>query len=274
LLLQAKNLHEEWLGGAKTGMELLQRRAAMISTTPLGNGGEMSVMAKRVDGRTHVTLVAWVDVAGRVGRIGEIDDDDRVKAIVPARTSPVSFAEPVATVVWPAIGVKPHRRGGQTEALRAERPSCPKDVLNIMRMWELAANFLAGGSRVVMNDAVESEAANHELRSCLVCKSLVTPLLTCALCLRQYHADCVENLLMATRLRIPPCDVPMEVVPSIFRIIMRLSHVIPDEENCDSQSHSFDSHFHKSSSSSDTLERPINVTLSHHQKTFSDDLGT
>ena len=137
----------------------------------------------------RVGLMQWV-LEGKTGRIAEIDEEFRVKAIVPVggKKSPIK----PESIIIANTGVF------MEKVRKKERPYVPPEVQRLMRIWEHG----------MMNHQDQEEALQEQeegfFEMCAYCKSPRDPdgsssrAQPCSFCMLDAHDSCVKKYVLNT----------------------------------------------------------------------------
>ena len=168
-----------WVTEAAATMDALRFYARQSTCEPDGSLGLVTVQG--TDG-SRVALMQWV-LQGKLGRVADIDESFRVKAIVPvgAKKNPV---EPHLTIL--------QRTGVFMEKVRKrERPAVSNELLRLMKVFEVGMEVEAEISHA------GSAAAAGQCEQCAYCEidsqeGKDKPKL-CSFCLLCVHDRCAES---------------------------------------------------------------------------------
>lgn len=131
----------------------------------------------------QVVLFQWV-IAGKTGRVADLDESSRVKMIVPVghKRHPI---QPQSIILL--------NTGIHLEKVkRKERPTVPKPLLRLVKMWEAASESAEG-----MNESGEVGIGGGG-GPCSYCKQEegATKLHVCSWCLQSSHQQCVQESII------------------------------------------------------------------------------
>ena len=186
--MQRVHPYEDWLEGFSAGLALLLEQRDHAG--PNGDFDGVSIISykpERCDSRA-VALVQWTE-EGVQGRIASVDDERRVKAIVPVGTRrvPLDFASMDLSIIYGDTGarhVKAKWKHHQAQSQLSEH------LRRLFRMFSLAEGA---------SDNELSECGNP--LQCFICNSVqakqlpLEPARCCPLCLLCSHDRCTSDVV-------------------------------------------------------------------------------
>lgn len=141
-----------------------------------------------------LVLVQWV-LAGKSGRIADLDAEDKIIAIVPSgkKRVPIDFSN--SSIVHPATGIQMER------VKKQDRPKLPQQIKRLMDMWRVALQAQCMSENIALQQLNEQEHAesSHSLTADAIIdtsgaiQALDVCLACCVLCGSNHHHNVLRQ---------------------------------------------------------------------------------
>ena len=184
--------YEEWVERCSAGISLLLEQSEHAG--PCGDFDGVSIVSYKPAGQASrvVELVQWLhSQEGIKGRVANLDEEKRVKAIVPvgSRRVPIDFSELTlaSNIIYRDTGARSVKAKWKVNQAQSQMPD---RLLSLLDMFRLAEGAMSSET------AVDGGPLH-----CFICNSVqprqlpLEPALRCSLCLLPSHRQCVPEIL-------------------------------------------------------------------------------